>query len=75
MIVLKKYLRITKGDQIIQEKIVFFFYITNDQTTQKDLLIFFINARCNQENKIEQLQNGVPAFHAPTNTLHANWIY
>ena len=74
MIVLKKYLRITKGDQIIQEKIVFF-YITNDQTTQKDLLIFFINARCNQENKIEQLQNGVPAFHAPTNTLHANWIY
>ena len=75
MIVLKKYLRITKGDEIIGQDIVFFFYITNDQTTQKDQLIFFINARCNQENKIEQLQNGVPAFHAPTNTLHANWIY
>ena len=75
MIVLKKYLRITKGDEIIGQDIVVFFYITNDQTTQKDQLIFFINARCNQENKIEQLQNGVPAFHAPTNTLHANWIY
>lgn len=75
MIVLKKYLRITKGDQIIDEDIRFFFYITNDQTTQKDQLVFFINARCNQENKIQQLQHGVPAFHAPTNTLHANWIY
>lgn len=75
MIVLKKYLRITKGDQIIGEDVRFFFYITNDHTTHKDQLVFFINQRCNQENKIEQLQNGVPAFHAPTNTLHANWIY
>ena len=29
----------------------------------------------NQENLIEQLKNGARAFHAPVNTLNANWAY
>ncbi len=33
------------------------------------------NGRCNQENLIEQLKNGVRALHAPLNTLEANWAY
>lgn len=31
--------------------------------------------RCNQENLIEQLKNGVRALRAPVNTLAANWAY
>jgi len=33
------------------------------------------NARCNQENLIEQLKNGVGAMRMPTNTLESNWTY
>ncbi len=72
---LKKYLQITESGKIIDHQIRYFFYITNDQSTPDDLLIRFINQRCNQENTIAQLKSGIPAFHAPTNTLNANWIY
>ena len=33
------------------------------------------NDRCNQENVIEQLKNGVGAMRMPTNTLESNWAY
>ena len=33
------------------------------------------NKRCNQENLIEQLKNGVHALKAPVNTLNSNWAY
>ena len=38
-------------------------------------MVFEANDRCNQENLIEQLKNGVRALHAPVNTLDANWAY
>jgi hypothetical protein len=47
----------------------------NDRKLSQDQVIFESNARCNQENLIEQLKNGVRALHAPVNTLHANWAY
>jgi hypothetical protein len=33
------------------------------------------NQRCQQENIIKQLKDGVRAIHAPLNTLNANWAY
>ena len=33
------------------------------------------NARCNQENLIEQLKNGVQATRTPVAEFHANWAY
>ena len=36
-------------------------------------VVAFANDRCNQENLIEQLKNGVRALRAPVNTLEANW--
>ena len=33
------------------------------------------NDRCNQENLIEQLKNGVHALRMPLNTLVSNWAY
>jgi flagellar biosynthesis regulator FlaF len=38
-------------------------------------VVSFANDRCNQENLVEQLKNGVRAFRAPVNTLEANWAY
>ena len=75
IIALRKHLRITKGDVLLSEKIRYFFYITSDKNTPDAELVLFIDKRCNQENTIEQLQNGVPAFHAPADTLLANWAY
>jgi hypothetical protein len=33
------------------------------------------NARCNQENLIEQLKNGVQATRLPVREFYANWAY
>jgi hypothetical protein len=38
-------------------------------------VVYFANDRCNQENLIEQLKNGVRALRAPVNTLESNWAY
>ncbi len=40
-----------------------------------DEVIHEARSRCNQENLLEQLKNGVRALHAPVNTLNANWAY
>ena len=37
--------------------------------------MFEANARCNQENLIAQLKNGVRALHAPVDNLVSNWAY
>ena len=42
----------------------YFFYITNDGTTPAEEIVFLANDRCNQENLIEQLKNGVQALTA-----------
>ncbi len=37
--------------------------------------MFCANDRCNQENLIAQLKNGVRAFTAPVDNLVSNWAY
>ncbi len=53
----------------------YFFYITNDRAMTPMEVVREANQRCNQENLIEQLKNGVRALHAPVNALNANWAY
>src|SRR5205823_3938998 len=53
----------------------YFFYITNDRSLSAADVVREAGDRCNQENLIEQLKNGVRALHAPVNTLNANWAY
>jgi hypothetical protein len=38
-------------------------------------VVLFANQRCNQENVIEQLKNGVNALRMPTEDLVSNWAY
>jgi hypothetical protein len=53
----------------------YFFDITNQWTWEPAEVVFFANDRCNQENLIEQLKNGVRALRAPSNTLESNGAY
>ena len=51
------------------------FYITNDPTTPAEQLVLQANGRCDQENLIEQLKNGVCAMKLPVDNLLSNWAY
>jgi hypothetical protein len=73
--VLRKTLKVTKGDQQFEEKIRYFFYITNEMQMGAKLLVQFYRDRADHENDIEQLKNGVRALHSPSDSLISNWAY
>jgi len=75
IVVLRKYIVEERGQLTTGCDFRYFFYVTNDRTLSRDEVIAEANGRCNQENLIEQLKNGVRALHAPVNTLNANWAY
>ena len=75
MVVLRKNLTVERGETALFDDVRYFFYITNDRGLGAAQVVFEANDRCNQENLIEQLKNGVRALHAPVNDLNANWAY
>jgi len=75
VVALRKNITVTKGDLALFDEIRYFFYITNDRALSIDEVVHEARQRCNQENLIEQLKNGVRALHAPVNTLNANGAY
>ena len=75
MVVVRKNLSIEKGEYVLFDKYRYFFYVTNDRIMSMTQVVREALQRCNQENLIEQLKNGVRALHAPVNTLNANWAY
>ncbi len=75
VVVVRKNLSVEKGEQVLFDDIRYFFYITNDWTTPASEIVFLANDRCNQENLIEQLKNGVRAMQMPVDNLVSNWAY
>ena len=75
MIVVRKNIRVEKGQEWLFDKSPYFFYITNDRESSASEVVFSCNHRCNQENLIEQLSNGVRALRAPVDNLFSNWAY
>jgi hypothetical protein len=75
MVVLRKNLTIERGQPEFVQDVRYFFYITNDRQASASEIVFESNARCNQENLLEQLRNGVRALNMPVNNLVANWAY
>jgi len=75
IVVLRKNLSIEKGEDVLFDDIRYFFYITNDRKTAKAGIVRDANKRCNQENLIEQLKNGVHAMRMPVDNLVSNWAY
>lgn len=75
IVVLRKFIIEERGQRMLGSHFRYFFYVTNDRTLSHAEVIAEANARCNQENLIEQLKNGARALHAPVNTMNANWAY
>lgn len=69
VVVVRKNLSIEKGEQVLFDDVKYFFYITNDREMSASELVFCANDRCNQENLIAQLKNGVRALQAPVDNL------
>ena len=57
------------------DEIRYFFYITNRVDYTGEQIVSLANGRCNQENVIEQLKNGVNAMYMPVDDLLSNWAY
>ena len=75
MVVVRKNLSVEKGEQVLFDDIRYFFYLTNDTSLSATEIVLFANQRCDQENVIEQLKNGVNALRMPTEDLVSNWAY
>jgi hypothetical protein len=75
VIVLRKSLSVEKGQIRLWDDVRYFFYITNIPELSAAEVVCFCNARCNQENLIEQLKNGLKALRMPVDTLVSNWSY
>jgi len=75
IVVLKKIIDVTEGQQLLFEDCRYFFYITNIWDMSPKQIVKFINGRCNHENKIEQLDNGIHALKMPASEFLANWAY
>jgi hypothetical protein len=75
VVVVRKNLSVEAGEWVLFDDVRYFFYITNDEDTPAAELVLLANDRCNQENLIEQLKNGVHALRMPVGTLVSNGAY
>ena len=85
VVVVRKHLSVEQGQTRLFEDYKYFFYITNDmaeadaitrgRVSSAAAVVHFANERCNQENLIEQLKNGVHALRMPTGDLTSNEAY
>lgn len=77
LIILRKTIRANAGQLRLTDEIRYFFYVTNIAARRSSpaAIVRDANARCHQENLIEQLKNGVQATRMPVREFHANWAY
>ena len=77
LLVLHKTILVEKGQKRLLPQRRYHFYVTNIPAAQLGTaaVVRENNRRCNQENVIEQLKNGVEALRMPSDTLVANWDY
>jgi Transposase DDE domain group 1 len=75
MVVVRKNLSVEQGERLLFDRIVYFFYITNDWASSATAIVFSANDRCDQENLLAQLTGGVRALRAPVDNLVSNWAY
>lgn len=74
VVILRKNITVKYGEKALFDEVRYFFYITN-RTDKPEAIVGLANGRCNQENVIEQLKNGVNAMRMPVADLVSNWAY
>ena len=62
VVVLEKNLSVERGERVLFDDIRYFFYITTLRDRTAEDVVELANGRCDQENVIEQLKNGVNAM-------------
>ncbi|MCP4493384.1 MAG: IS1380 family transposase, partial [Gammaproteobacteria bacterium] len=75
MVVVRKNLNVEKGQHKLFDDVRYFFYITTRRDLSVSGVVKLANKRCDQENVIEQLKNGVNAMRMPVRDLNSNWAY
>lgn len=77
LIVLRKKIHVTEGQLHLPDDVRYRFYVTNVSKARLGAaaVVRESNARCNQENLIEQLKNGVQATRLPVREFYGNWAY
>jgi hypothetical protein len=75
LVILRKTISERKGQRLLFDYVKYFFYITNDRRMTAREVIRQANERCDQENVIEQLKNGVNALRVPMYDLVSNGAY
>ena len=75
VVVLRKNLSVERGERVLFPEIRYLFYITNIAERSAAQMVAFCNDRCNQENVIDQLKNGLNALRMPVGDLVSNWAY
>ncbi len=74
LVIVRKNISVQKGERALLDEIKYLFYITN-RKDKAPKIVGLANGRCDQENVIEQLKNGVNAMRMPVNDLMSNWAY
>lgn len=75
LVVVRKNLRIQRGEEVLIDEVRYFFYITNRADLAAEEVVELANQRCNQESVIAQLKGAVQAMRMPVNDLNSNWAY
>jgi hypothetical protein len=74
LVIVRKNISVKKGERALFDEVRYFFYLTN-RKDKASKIVGLANGRCDQENVIEQLKNGVNAMRMPVNNLVSNWAY
>lgn len=74
LVIVRKNISVQKGERALFDEVRYFFYLTN-RKDKAQKIVGLANGRCDQENVIEQLKNGVNAMRMPVNDLLSNWAY
>lgn len=75
IVAVRKNLSVERGETALFDDIRYFFYITNRMDDDAEGIVLLANQRCNQENLIDQLKNGVQAMRMPVADQTSNWAY
>jgi hypothetical protein len=74
LVIVRKNISVQKGEHALLDEIRYFFYLTN-RKDKAEKIVGLANGRCDQENVIEQLKNGVNAMRMPVDNLLSNGAY
>lgn len=75
VVVVRKNISVARGERVLFEELRYFFYITTLAELTAEQVVGLAHERCDQENVIEQLKNGVNAMRMPVDDLLSNWAY